>query len=105
MEQEIPDIPEPAMLPGGSRGGVSEGGQQFQPTGTSGAAREDSALKRAAERLRRAKEEVQRLETEAMLQAKHAARITDRAVHEHPYAAIGVARGVGVLLGMMISRR
>ena len=105
MEQEMPDTPESGMLSGGGRVGVSEGLHQPQKTSTGATAQEDSALRRAAERLRRAKEEVQRLETEARLQAQHAARITDRAVHEHPYAAIGVALGVGFVLGVLVSRR
>ncbi len=65
----------------------------------------DSALRRASQQLRRAKEEFLRIEEDAILHAKHAARVTDRAVHEHPYAAMGVAAGVGFLLGLLISRR
>ncbi|MDL2336370.1 MAG: DUF883 domain-containing protein [Pseudomonadota bacterium] len=64
-----------------------------------------SLLKRAEEKLRRAKDELQRLEETALLNAKHAARATDRAVHEHPYAAMGAAAAVGVLLGLLIARR
>jgi ElaB/YqjD/DUF883 family membrane-anchored ribosome-binding protein len=33
-----------------------------------------------------------------------AAQATDRAVREHPYQAVGVAFGVGVLLGVLIVR-
>ena len=33
------------------------------------------------------------------------ARATDKAVHDHPYKALGVAVGLGVLLGMLIFRR
>jgi ElaB/YqjD/DUF883 family membrane-anchored ribosome-binding protein len=65
----------------------------------------DSALKRAAQQLRRAQAEFLRLEEAALDHAKDAARATDHAVHEHPYAAMGVAAGVGLLLGMLISRR
>ena len=32
------------------------------------------------------------------------AKATDRVVHEHPYRAIGVALGVGVLIGFLIGR-
>jgi ElaB/YqjD/DUF883 family membrane-anchored ribosome-binding protein len=65
----------------------------------------DSALKRAAQQLRRAKAEFLRVEEDAILHAKHAVRVTDRAVQEHPYVAMGLAAGVGVLLGILISRR
>lgn len=33
------------------------------------------------------------------------AKITDAAVHEHPYMAVGIAFGIGALLGFMTSRR
>lgn len=33
------------------------------------------------------------------------ARTTDMAVHDHPYYSMGMALGVGVLLGFLISRR
>ena len=65
----------------------------------------NSALKRAAEQLRRAQSEFLRLEEAAVDHAKEAARATDHAVHEHPYAAMGVAAALGVLVGMLISRR
>ena len=37
--------------------------------------------------------------------AVEGAEAADRAVHEHPYQAIGIAFGVGVLLGHLASRR
>ncbi len=33
------------------------------------------------------------------------AKATDRVVHEHPYQAIGIAFGVGVLIGYLVMRR
>lgn len=33
------------------------------------------------------------------------AEATDEAVHEHPYQAIGIAFGVGVLIGCLVARR
>ena len=55
--------------------------------------------------LRHAKDELRRLEDVALENAKRAARATDLAVHEHPYAAMGIAAGAGLLIGMLISRR
>jgi ElaB/YqjD/DUF883 family membrane-anchored ribosome-binding protein len=52
-----------------------------------------------------AKLRLQELEGEAMDRAKAAARMTDDYVHDNPWPAIGVAAGVGFLLGMLISRR
>ena len=46
-------------------------------------------------------------EAEAVLrdQAKQAARYTDEYVHENPWRAIGIAAGIGLLLGLLLSRR
>ena len=33
-----------------------------------------------------------------------AAKATDKAVHEHPYQAIGIAFGVGLLIGVVATR-
>ncbi|SMC28574.1 Membrane-anchored ribosome-binding protein, inhibits growth in stationary phase, ElaB/YqjD/DUF883 family [Andreprevotia lacus DSM 23236] len=37
--------------------------------------------------------------------AKAAAKATDDYVHENPWTSIGIAAGVGFLLGMLVSRR
>jgi ElaB/YqjD/DUF883 family membrane-anchored ribosome-binding protein len=48
----------------------------------------------------KAKEVCQRLQDETVA----AAKVTDKAVREHPYQAIGIAFGVGVLIGVLVSR-
>jgi ElaB/YqjD/DUF883 family membrane-anchored ribosome-binding protein len=48
----------------------------------------------------KAKEVCQRLQDETVA----AAKATDKAVREHPYQAIGVAFGLGVLIGVVVSR-
>lgn len=42
---------------------------------------------------------------DAMLEkTKQAARATDEYVHENPWRAVGIAAGVGLVIGMLISR-
>lgn len=41
---------------------------------------------------------------EACEKVAEGARTTDEAVHNHPYSAIGMALGVGVLIGVLIGR-
>ena len=36
---------------------------------------------------------------------KQAARSTDEYVHEHPWKAVGVAAGIGLIIGLLIGRR
>ena len=59
------------------------------------------ARKRLAAALERGKEVYGRVREKAVQSAKAA----DVAVHEHPYQAIGIAFGVGALLGYLASRR
>ena len=37
--------------------------------------------------------------------AVEGAKVADQAVHEHPYQAIGIALGVGALIGYLVARR
>jgi ElaB/YqjD/DUF883 family membrane-anchored ribosome-binding protein len=63
------------------------------------------ARERIEDSLHQAK--VKLAEAEAMVteRARQAARYTDEYVHENPWRAIGVAAGIGLLLGLLISRR
>ena len=36
---------------------------------------------------------------------KDSAEATDRAIRQHPYESIGIAFGIGVLIGVLINRR
>jgi len=59
------------------------------------------ARKRLAAALERGKEICGRVKEKAVEGAKAA----DEAVHEHPYQAIGIALGVGAILGYLVARR
>ena len=41
----------------------------------------------------------------AIEQSRHAALATDQYVHQNPWSAIGISAGVGLLIGLLISRR
>ena len=59
----------------------------------------------ARERLLSALEKGREIAGNVRDQAIAGAKATDEAVREHPYKAIGIALGVGVLIGFFISRR
>ena len=42
---------------------------------------------------------------EALEKAKSAAAATDQYVHVHPWMGIGIAAGIGLILGLLIGRR
>lgn len=65
----------------------------------------NAARDRFESQLRSAKAELNQLEKTALDNARRAAHATDHAVHQHPYTAMGVAAGVGLLIGMLVARR
>lgn len=56
-------------------------------------------------RLRDARLRLTDAEDLLVTKTKAAARATDDYVHESPWIAVGIAAGVGVLVGLIISRR
>jgi ElaB/YqjD/DUF883 family membrane-anchored ribosome-binding protein len=60
---------------------------------------------RAEQSLRAAKDRLIEIEEDAVEKVKGAAKATDAYVHENPWKAIGIAAGVGFVLGMLVSRR
>src|SRR5258706_9328278 len=59
----------------------------------------------ALTRLKQAKEKAADVQVVVVEKGKKAARATDDYVHEHPWASIGIAAGVGVLVGLLINRK
>ena len=64
-----------------------------------------AARGRVEERLRLARDELDRAQAAVVNKTRAAARATDGYVHEHPWSVAGICAGVGLLLGMLISRR
>jgi len=56
---------------------------------------------RLSKTLESAKATYQRLEEKAVAGAK----VADKTIREHPYESIGVAFGVGLLIGVLVGRR
>ena len=55
--------------------------------------------------LERAKVKLAGLEDVVVDHSKEAARAADEYVHANPWTAVGVAAGIGLLLGLLIGRR
>ena len=60
---------------------------------------------RIAERLRDAKLRLADAEAALVDKTKAAARATDDFVNDNPWLAVGIAAGIGLLLGIIIGRR
>jgi ElaB/YqjD/DUF883 family membrane-anchored ribosome-binding protein len=65
----------------------------------------NEARDKLQDRLTQLKDKLSYLQDEALLHSKAVGRAADNYVHEHPWQAIGAAAGVGLLLGLLISRR
>ena len=61
--------------------------------------------RRAEDAISGAAKKLGQVERRLVSGAKDAAIATDDWVHKHPWRAIGVAAGVGVLIGLLINRR
>ena len=64
-----------------------------------------AARARIAASLATAKDKLADIEAAVVEKTKQAARATDDYVHENPWQAVGIAAGVGFLLGLLVSRR
>jgi ElaB/YqjD/DUF883 family membrane-anchored ribosome-binding protein len=56
-------------------------------------------------RMNQAKADLMLLQEAAVAKAKAAGHATDEFVHENPWKSIGIAAGVGMLLGLLVGRR
>jgi ElaB/YqjD/DUF883 family membrane-anchored ribosome-binding protein len=60
---------------------------------------------RAEESLRQAKARLSSIEDEALRRAREVADATDEYVRENPWQSVGIAAGIGLLLGLLLARR
>ena len=72
--------------------------------GSAGEKLADARVK-AQQALADARANLARAETVAVERARVGARIVDDSVRENPWAAIGIATGIGLLVGWMLGRR
>jgi len=60
---------------------------------------------RMEENLRAARHKLEDAEEALKLRTREMANATDHYVHDHPWRAVGVAAGVGLVVGLLIGRR
>ena len=84
---------------------VDEAEQLLKSAQGAGSDKFNAARDKFETQLRHARAELAELQDSAVYNAKRAARATDHAVHDHPYTAMGITAGVGLLIGLLIARR
>lgn len=60
---------------------------------------------RVKDRMNQAKDDLVRLQEVAMAKAQEVGDAADEFVHENPWKSIGVAAGIGLVVGLLVSRR
>jgi ElaB/YqjD/DUF883 family membrane-anchored ribosome-binding protein len=64
-----------------------------------------AAQEKFQDSVHRARLKLAEVEDAVLDKSKQAARATDDYVNEHPWKAAGIAAGIGLIIGMLISRR
>ncbi len=60
---------------------------------------------RIKDRMNKAKDDLTHLQDAAMAKAQEVGDAADEFVHENPWKSIGIAAGIGLVVGMLVSRR
>lgn len=60
---------------------------------------------RAEESLRKAQSRLSEVEEQALKRAREVADVTQEYVRENPWQSVGIAAGIGLLVGLLLSRR
>jgi len=84
---------------------VADAEALLKATASQGGEKVAEVRAKAEESLRIAKVKMAEAQAALLARTKEAARATDVYVHENPWRAIGVAAGVGVVIGLLIGRR
>jgi len=84
---------------------ISDAEELLRATASQAGEKVAAARERIQDNLHRAKVKLAEAEEGMVDRGKQAARATDEYVHEHPWRAVGIAAGVGLIIGLLISRR
>ena len=84
---------------------IAEAEQLLKSVANEGGDKADTLRLKVEENLRAAKARLKDLEGAVVEKTRAAAHATDDYVHDHPWQAIGVAAGVGVVVGLLLNRR
>jgi|SRR3989338_1597179 len=83
---------------------VSDAEELLRATAGQAGEKVAAARERIQENLAAAKARLVVAEEAVIAKTKQAAKATDEYVHENPWRAVGIGAGVGLIIGMLISR-
>jgi ElaB/YqjD/DUF883 family membrane-anchored ribosome-binding protein len=84
---------------------IADAEELLRATASQAGEKVSAAREKIQESLRVAKVKLAEVEDLMIDRTKQAARATDEFVHDHPWKAVGIAAGVGLIIGLLIGRR
>jgi len=84
---------------------LADAEELLRATASTAGEKASAARARMEDSVRAAKAKLAQAQDVMADRAKAAAQATDDYVHDHPWKAVGFAAAIGVILGMLISRR
>ena len=105
MENQESTISEQQQLVSDMKSVISDAEDMLQATADQAGDKVATLRARIQDRLKGAKLRLDDAEEALREKTRAAARATDAYVHESPWTAVGIAAGVGLLLGVIVARR
>ena len=87
------------------RAGIADAGELLRMTADQAGQGAADLRSRVQGRMNQAKADLMQLQEAAVVKAKAAGHATDEFVHDNPWKSIGIAAGVGLVIGLLVSRR
>jgi len=84
---------------------IADAEELLRATASQAGEKVSAAREKIQDSLRHAKVKLSEVEDILIDKSEEAVRATDEYVHDHPWKAVGIAAGVGLIIGLLISRR
>jgi len=84
---------------------VADAEELLRATASQAGEKVSAVRERVQESLHRAKLKLADAEDALLDRGRQAARVTDEYVHDNPWKAVGIAAGIGLVIGLLIGRR
>ncbi len=84
---------------------ISDAEELLRATASQAGEKVTAAREKIQDSLHRAKAKLAAAEDILIDKGKLAARAADEYVHDHPWRAVGIGAGIGLIIGLLISRR
>lgn len=105
MDSQQSSINEQQQLVSDMKSVIADAEDMLQATADQAGEKVANLRARIQERLHGAKQRLGEAEAALVAKTRAAARATDNYVHESPWTAVGIAAGVGLLVGLILGRR